>query len=364
MSDPQYKRQLTLFKNAAKSEMEKFAPKKMSTWKDEERAIANELARCSLFSCRSPKKARLHYSNHKLFSIGKAVVTYTGEELRAHDRKIWLAFAHAARGAKGHDILLELTSADICKLAGFHRGQHYYTEIYKSIQRLKATALTIFSPRLKKARAYEEARRRNASDEELATLYAELLKAEQAEEDDQPMEISGIMMSMIGAKVTFDAEGVDVIDDIPQGNLKWKIPLDYEMVALFAWPFLTLDKVEKIEQLPRLSAQILQSYYGSHQKPKNVLVSTLIKVLNLDEKARENKRIVLETLQELKDTGVLYDFCVEKGRGDVLVHVLRHAPRDDDEKKDWAEKLAKSTKTDPRRAKTDPQSAKTDPQTS
>jgi hypothetical protein len=330
VEDPHYKRQLTLFKNSAKEEMKKVAPTKMSVWPNKYRAVANEIARCSLFSCRNPKTPRHHYTNERLFTLGKSVMTYSGEELRSNDQDIWLALAHAVRDYPGENIVLHITSSEICRLVGWRIGQDYYTEIYKSIQRMKATALTVFSPRLKKARAYEQARRTGASDEELASLYAAMMRTD-SDEAGEDEAVSGIMMSMIGSRVLFDAEGVEVIDDIPQGNLKWTIPLDAEIVALFAWSYLTLVPYERRRKLPRGAARNLQAYFMSHQQPFPVKMSSLAKMLNLDGELRENKRTIESALNQLQKEGVLESVKIDKGRGDVLVHVVRAPEPPDDE---------------------------------
>lgn len=309
---------------SANALMNKLAPVQMAFWSDHVRAVANELANCALFSCRDKRKPRDHYSNARLFSLrSDVVVTYTGEELRSHDQDVWLAIAHACREFPAGNLVLTITSSEICKINGWEPKQQYYTEIYKSIQRLGATKLTVYSKRLAKARACEQARRAGASMEVLNQLYEELENFDKLEKPPEDGEVSGVMLSMIGAKVEFDG-GKDVIDDIPRGNLKWRIPLDQDMLSLFAKPFLTLMPRETRQKLS-LGAKILQGYYMSHARPNDVLLSSLAKLLNLDPESPPGNqyRTVLERLQELVDHGVLTSFTPAKGRGDVTVHVVR-----------------------------------------
>lgn len=328
--------QLKVLARSAQMEMELFAPTKMSAWKNRERAIANELARCALFSCRNPKLPRLVYSNHQLFSLDKTVVTYTGIELRSNDKEVWLALAHAARGIEVEEgarwIELELSSTDICRLIGWQPKKHYFVEIYKSIERMKATNLNVSSPRLRKAREYQQARRRDATEEELARLYAALLEADKAKPKPGEPAPPGIMMSMISDGVEYDPEGAKVVDNIPQGNVKWKIPLNIEILSLFAWTYLTLMPFEQRKQLPHGVARNLQEYFMSNKEPLGIKVSSLARMLNIDhDDPYESKRVILVALQKLVDAGVLESFYLEEGRGDVKVHVVRAARKEDEE---------------------------------
>jgi hypothetical protein len=341
--------------------MDKLAPTKMSGWKNKQRAIANELARCSLFSCRNPKLPRLHYTNHKLFSLDKTTIFYDGEELRSNDKEVWLALAHAARGIKREkgatQIILKLSSSDICKLIGWQPKKHYFVEIYKAIVRMKATSLNIRSLRLKKARAYEQARLDGASEEELASLYAQM-KAAEAAKDPSLDQMAGLVMSMIGDGVEYEGNGCEVVDDIPQGNLQWTIPLNIGIMVLFAWSYLTLIPYKLRQKIPYGVATNLLEYFLSNKEPHGIYMSSLSKMLNLGptkDALRENKRTITTALQKLQKAGALESFYVEPGRGDVKVHVIRAALVDEEDEE--------GGETDPQIGETDPQTGETDPQT-
>lgn len=334
--------QVKAMARAAQTQMELFAPTKMSAWKNKERAIANELARCALFSCRNPKLPRLVYTEERLFSLDQTVVTYTGIELRSNDKEVWLALAHAARGIEVPEgakwIDLELSSSDICRLIGWQPKKHYYVEIYKSISRMKATNLNVSSPRLRKARAYQQARRSGANEEELARLYHALLEADKAKPNPKEPAPPGIMMSMISDGVEYDPEGAKVVDQIPVSNVKWKIPLNIEILSLFAWTYLTLLPFEQRKKLPHGVARNLQEYFMSNKEPHGVKVSSLARMLNLHrEDPYENKRVIIAALQKLVDAEVLESFYLEEGRGDVLVHVVRAARKEEEEEAETSE---------------------------
>lgn len=323
MTDPKMKPEQLTKARSMENALRKYAPVQMSFWHDEARAIANELARCALISCRDVRKPRAHYHNEQLFVLGKdAAITYTGEELRGYDEDVFLTLAHLAREQPDKRLLARASSAQICRLNGWPARQSYYTEIYKSVQRLSAATLTIYSRRLTRMRDYERVRASGASKEELARLYDEL---QAAHEQPAPLaKISGTMLSMVGSKVSFTG-GTSVVDDFPQGNLDWEIPLEPEMVSLFAAPFLTLVPF-MIRRDLSTGARRLQAYYMSHREPFPILLSNLGKLLNLDCPLKEQKRIVSKCLRELLDKGVLAEATLDEGRGDVLVRVVRTDP--------------------------------------
>jgi hypothetical protein len=322
MTNPKNRAEHITKANSAKNEMLRLAPVQIPFWHPDMRAIANELTHCALFSCRDKRKPRLYYSNAPLYVLGQdATVTYTGEELRANDEDVWLTLAHQAREQRAGDIIVRVSSSTICKLIGWQTKQYYYTEIFKSIQRLKGATLTIMSRRLTKSRAYEQARQRGASQEELARLYDDLQAYSRGEIVPDSVEVSGLMMSMVGDKVRFSGGG-KVVDDIPQGDLMWEVPLGAEMVSLFAKPYLTLIPLETRRKLSP-AARRIHAYYMSHAKPHAVLVSSLAGLIGLDSELKEQKRIIRKCLDELVEHHALEKAEMEEGVGDVRVNVVR-----------------------------------------
>lgn len=308
--------------NSAKNEMNRLAPLHMPYFHDLVHGIPNELAHTALFSCRDPRKPRLYYSNHPLYVLGDdAAVTYTGEELRSDDEFVWLTLAQLAREQRAGQIIVRVSSKAICKLNGWTQQQGYYTKIYRSIQRLKGATLTVMSRRLTKARAYEQARLSGASQEELARLYDELQAYSRDEIPADSVGVSGLMLSMVGDRVKFSG-GTKTVNDIPQGNLDWEIPLDAEMVSLFAKPYLTLMPLDIRRKLSP-AARRIYAYYMSHAKPFAVLVSSLAKLTDLDCPPKEQKRVIRKCLDELVKHRALEKAEMEQGVGDVKVNVVR-----------------------------------------
>lgn len=321
MNTPNKKAELLTKARTAKSEMRRLAPGQMPLWHEETRAIANELARCSLISCRNHKKPREYYHNRTLYVTqgDDTRISQTGEELRGFDEDVWLTLVHLARTQASGKLMVSINNSTICKLNGWEPRQRIYNEIYKSILRLSATRLAIHSRRLVKAKAYEQARRRGAPDEELVALYDELRAIEEGTVPEEPM--AGVFLSMLGDKVEFTGGGAEV-DDIPQGNLQWQVPLDDDMVTLFAKPYLTLLPFEIRKKLS-YTARRMQSYFLGHRKPHAVYVTTLASILDLDCPLKEQKRIVGNAVKELVDAGALKAGGLDEGRGDVLVRVER-----------------------------------------
>jgi hypothetical protein len=138
---------------------------------------------------------------------------------------------------------------------------------------------------------------------------------------DKAGDVEGVMLAMLPDKVNF-VGGREAVDDIPQGNLTWHIPLDSALAMLFAESYLTLIPFEKWKTLS-MGARALQIYYGSHKKPHDVLISSLGKLLDLEGDINDQKRVVLKCLKELVDNETLLEATPATGRGDVTVHVVR-----------------------------------------
>lgn len=313
------KTEVVLKARTMEQQLKLFAPEQMPYWHDSVRAIANELTRCALFSCRVGRAPREHYLNEQLFTLGDTAITRTGEELRGNDEDVFLTLAHLAREQKSGKLLVKVDSTTICHLNGWQPRQRYYNEIYKSILRLSATRLVIMSRRLTKMRAYGKAKLAGIEQAELARMYDEIQAM--TDEDLAGTEVSGLMMSMVSDKVRFTG-GTDVVDDIPQGNLQWEVPLDPDMVLLFAKPWLTLMPAEARREISYGARRLLGYFYG-HREPYAPKVSTLGKLLRLAGPIKEQKRGIRDRVQELVDHKLLES--AELGEGvDPLVHVVRN----------------------------------------
>ena len=268
----------------AAADIRRYAPAQMAIWPEERRAIANELARSAIFHCGNSKKPRAIYDNAPLFMLGGGAMTYTGEELRGKDEDLFMTLAHCARDMSSGELLVKVTSSQICKLNGWALDQRYYDEIFRSIQRMKGGVITVFSKRLTKALKCQRAIEKGAAPEELAALYDELAEFERREAldlglEDGDEEVTGMMISLISGNPVFTG-AKSVKDGIPKGNLTWEIPMDKNMVALFAKPYLTHVGFEDRKSLSATGKR-LQAYFLSHKNPHPVKLSSLAKMLNL-----------------------------------------------------------------------------------
>ena len=152
--------------NTVKADMRKLVPAQLAFWPDNQRAVANELARSALFLCRDNRKKREFFDNESLYVLGEGAITYKGEELRERDEDIWISLTHLAREMSAGKMVVTVSSSDICKQNNWRQDQRYYDEIFKSIQRMKGGVIGVYSKRLAKALKYEKAIQANASDED------------------------------------------------------------------------------------------------------------------------------------------------------------------------------------------------------
>lgn len=313
----------------AATDIRKYVPQQLAFWPDERRAIANELARSALFQCRDNRKPRAIFDNSTLYMLGEGALTYTGEELRGQDEDLFITLAHCAREMPSGQLLVKVTSSEICKMNKWRQGQHYYNDIFRSVQRMKGGIITVFSRRLTKALKCKRALERGASDQELARLYDELATFEKTAAADLPLdqegdEVSGMMLSLISGTPAFSG-AKSVKEGIPQGNLSWEIPLDKNLVSLFASPYLTFVDFTARQALSATGRR-LQAYFLSHKTPYPVLLRSLEKMLGLNykDKAALKYNLTIE-FEALKDHGVIQDYSYSKSADgkDWKVTVIR-----------------------------------------
>lgn len=314
----------------AAGEVRKYVPEQLAFWPEDRRAIANELARSSLFQCGDNRRAREFFSNTPLYVLGQGAVHYTGEELRSKDEDLFLTLAHCARDLPSGKMLVKVSSSDICKMNNWRQDQRYYKDIFQSIQRMKGGVITVFSKRLAKALKCRRAIEAGASDAELQRLHDELEEFEKQQDALVPAgpdddEMAGMMMNLISGDPVFTGFK-KVIDGIPQGNLNWEITLDKNMVSLFAKPFLTYVDLEARQELSATGKR-LQAYFLSHKDPHPVLLRSLEKMLVLHYKdLKKLKFKITEELDALKTHGVIHDYKFERSADgtDWKVKVHRH----------------------------------------
>lgn len=315
---------------AAAGQVRKYVPEQLAFWPEDRRAIANELARSSLFQCGDSRRPREFFNNSPLYVLGQGAVHYTGEELRSKDEDLFLTLAHCARDLPSGKMIVKVTSSDICKMNNWRQDQRYYNDIFLSIQRMKGGVITVFSKRLAKALKCRRALEAGASEAELQRLHDELEAFEKQQDalipgapDDD--EMAGMMMNLISGDPVFTGFK-KVTDGIPQGNLTWEITLDKNMVSLFAKPYLTYVDLKARQELSATGKR-LQAYFLSHADPHPVLLRSLEQMLKLHYKdLKKLKFKITEELDALKEHKVIHDYKFERSADgtDWKVKVIRH----------------------------------------
>ncbi|CAG0961948.1 Plasmid replication initiator protein TrfA [Rhodocyclaceae bacterium] len=116
-------------------------PAQLPLWRDAVRGIPNAIARSALFSvnCSDP---RTRFHRHEIAALQGSSITYTGEELRLDDEDVLLQLIHLARlQPLGQEVIF--SSYAVIKALGWSVNTHSYERLYDSIERMKATAVTI-----------------------------------------------------------------------------------------------------------------------------------------------------------------------------------------------------------------------------
>lgn len=108
------------------------------------RVIPNDFARCSLFTTRHPKEARLTFTQHEIFHTSNNVsILYTGQELRAlDDELIWMQLVYyCTKSPLGNYVTFKIR--DLLKDIGWSTTGFYYHRVRESLSRMKATEILI-----------------------------------------------------------------------------------------------------------------------------------------------------------------------------------------------------------------------------
>lgn len=110
-------------------------------WPEQIRGLPNAVAQSALFSvnCSDPRK-RFH--RHAIASQAGVQIVYTGEELRLDDEDVLLQLIHLARLQPLGEAVM-FTSHSIIKALGWTINKRSYERLYDSIERMKATSVTI-----------------------------------------------------------------------------------------------------------------------------------------------------------------------------------------------------------------------------
>lgn len=111
-------------------------------WEERFRGLPNALARSALFTIGNSSDPRLQFKDHPVFAIKGIEITYTGEELRQDDEDVFLQLVHLARLQPIEDGF-DFHAATVLRELKRSNGTKEYTALRKSINRLKANALTV-----------------------------------------------------------------------------------------------------------------------------------------------------------------------------------------------------------------------------
>ncbi|HAT32394.1 MAG TPA: hypothetical protein DCW29_16560, partial [Janthinobacterium sp.] len=251
--------------------------RQLPLWADEIRCMPNEILRSALFNARNRNQPRRYFKNESIAIIDQfARITFTGEELRQNDELVWLQLIHLAKGVPA-GAPIEFTGYSMIKALRLTKGKPNagHTErLLESLQRMQATALSIYSKRL----------------------------------------AHGVSLSMIPR---FEWQDESTGKRLP----KWRVHIAPELVDLFGSVHFTCLLWEQRLALPSGLATWLHGYYASHRKPYAVNLSTLQEGCGCSTKSpRKFKQLTAAALLELERVGFLKKGSEIRGE---LVYVAR-----------------------------------------
>lgn len=243
------------------------------------RTLPNEILRCALFNARNRNQPREHLKEAAIAVIGNGKITYTGEELRQDDAKVWFQIVHLAKSVAPGEYV-EFKPAHFCEDIQWSLNGESYKRLRESIKRMQPSSLIVQSERLSKL---------NATDEDST---------------------DGISLSMIPGFAW-------------QGLSRWKVRVSPELVKLFGESNFTRLEWERHLRLPCGLASWLHGYYSTHSDPYPIKLETIAAGAGLQTSdIIELTKTVRQAHKALKAEGFLVDFKIKKG----LVSVVR-APR-------------------------------------
>ncbi|EEF25340.1 TrfA transcriptional repressor protein, putative [Ricinus communis] len=268
-------------KRPSTSEIAPSIARQLPLWKDDIRAIPNEILRSALFNAKNRNEARRFFKNEEIGVIGEGVrITYTGEELRQNDESVWLQLIHLAKAAPaGRPVEFTAYSmVQALRTAKSKPNPKHIERLCESLRRMQATSLSVYSPRLGR----------------------------------------GISLSMIPR---FEWQDEASGTRLP----KWRVQIAPELVELFGDMHYTHLQWRQRLDLPSGLATWLHGYFASHRKPMPVKLTTLKKGAGCTtETPRKFKQLIVAALTELQRVGFLKRWDVD----DNLVSVERHRTTD------------------------------------
>lgn len=241
---------------AEKSERRNAVTAQLPMWPDEVRAHPNESCRAALFTVRRARK-RKSYLDESIFVVGDGAIRYTGFELRAeNDELVWLQILHYAKTLPLGQ-WVEFTPYQFCQDIGWTATGPNYKLLRDCLLRLKATALTIESKRLK----------------------------------------GGIALSLIG--------DFSWRDDGGKPRSKYMVQMPTEIREWFGDTNFTRLNWAIYRTLPPV-ARRLYDYAASHRDPYALKAETIFQLCGSDAESLENFRKVLRrAVKSLDESGLL-----------------------------------------------------------
>lgn len=251
--------------------------KQLTLWNEALRCLPNEIANSALFNAKNRRQARTYLKKSEIAVIGNGKIIYTGEELRQDDETVWLQLIHLAKeNPIGNTV--EFTPYALCKAVGWSIDGRSYMRLRECLDRMQATSLSIYSPRLK----------------------------------------GGVSLSMIPMFKWRDEAG--------KALTLYQVQVAPELVTLFIEAYRTrLEWCQRLA-LPDGLATWLHSYYASHNKPFPVKISTLKRGAGITTECKAALRQLIEkALAKLVEVDFLESWEIVG----ELVHVQRKKSQGD-----------------------------------
>jgi TrfA protein len=244
----------------------------LPAWGVGSRGAPNEILRSALFNARNKKRQREYLEKATIAVIGEGEITYTGRELRQDDETVWLQLIHLARELPLGE-LVEFTAYSFIKSLGWNNSAKSYKRLRDSLERMQATALTVYSKRIGE----------------------------------------GVSLSMIPFFAWRQGRNGPPLP-------MYQVRIAPELIELFSGVRYTLVEWQQRLALPDGLATWLHGYYASHKEPYPIKRETIREGAGLTIKRKDHLKEQTEiALEALKRVGFLKSWKIK----DDLVYVER-----------------------------------------